>query len=67
MLIIFVDDGIIIGWYTIMAKPIKSLELHYPMIQFLMKMNSQQVEEFSGIQLVFIRNRPRVVRYELIR
>ena len=27
-----------IGSYTIMAKPIKSLELHYPMIQFLIIM-----------------------------
>ena len=23
------------GWYTMAAKPIKSLELHYTMIQFL--------------------------------
>ena len=30
----FVDYGIL-AHYTIMAKPIKSLELHYPMIQFL--------------------------------
>ena len=35
MLTIFVDYFIDIGSYTIMAKPIKSLELHYPMIQFL--------------------------------
>jgi len=27
------------GSYTIMAKPIKSLELHYPMIQFLITPN----------------------------
>ena len=27
------------GSYTIMAKPIKSLELHYPMIQFLINNN----------------------------
>ena len=33
-LTIFVDYGNV-GSYTIMAKPIKSLELHYPMIQFL--------------------------------
>ena len=32
-LAIFVDHGIIS--YTMMAKPMKTLELHYPMIQFL--------------------------------
>ena len=26
------------GSYTMMAKPMKTLELHYPMIQFLIKM-----------------------------
>ena len=26
------------GSYTVAAKPIKSLELHYTMVQFLMKM-----------------------------
>ena len=31
----FVDHGIINGSYTMMAKPMKTLELHYPMIQFL--------------------------------
>ena len=28
------DDN---GWYTMMAKPMKTLELHYPTIQFLIK------------------------------
>ena len=28
-----------IGSYTIMAKPMKSLELHYPLVQLLMKKN----------------------------
>ena len=32
--------GIIVK-YTIMAKPIKSFELHYPMIQFLINIFSQ--------------------------
>ena len=27
------------GSYTMMAKPIRALELHYPMIQFLIKVN----------------------------
>ena len=35
--------GVIILWYngsyTMMAKPITALDLHYPMIQFLMKIN----------------------------
>ena len=35
MLTIIGDYGILAHNYTIMAKPIKSLELHYPMIQLL--------------------------------
>ena len=34
MLAIFVDHGIM-AHYTMIAKPMKTLELHYPMIQFL--------------------------------
>ena len=34
-LAIFVDHGIINGSYTKVAKPMKTLKLHYPMIQFL--------------------------------
>ena len=33
---IFGHHGIIVK-YTMMAKPIRALELHYPMIQFLIK------------------------------
>ena len=37
------NTGAIILWYngsyTMMAKPITALDLHYPMIQFLMKIN----------------------------
>ena len=36
-LAIFVDISWYNGSYTMMAKPIKTLELHYPMIQFLIK------------------------------
>ena len=28
--------------YTLMAEPIRALELHYPMIQFLMKVDMSQ-------------------------
>ena len=36
-LTIFGDDGILaLVKYTIMANPIKSLEFHYPMIQFFL-------------------------------
>ena len=31
---IFVEHGIIVK-YTMMAKPMETLELHYPVIQFL--------------------------------
>ena len=32
-----------------MAKPIKSLELHYPMIQFLINTNIPQEEEVTTV------------------
>ena len=32
------------GSYTMMAKPIKALELHYPMIQFLKNNNAWSSE-----------------------
>ena len=32
------------GSYTIMAKPIRALELHYPMIQFLINNNAWSYE-----------------------
>ena len=31
------EHGIMHGSYTMMAKPIRALELHYPMIQVLIK------------------------------
>ena len=31
------EHGIMHGSYTMMAKPIRALELHYPMIQILIK------------------------------
>ena len=34
---IFGEHGIINGSNTMMAKPIRALELHYSMIQFLIK------------------------------
>ena len=33
--ILFGEHGIMHGSYTMMAKPIRALGLHYPMIQFL--------------------------------
>ena len=47
------------GSYTIAAKPIKTLESHYTMIQFLIKYNSSSadrvatVREMSGENLFF--------------
>ena len=36
------------GSYTMTAKPIKTLELHYIMIQFLIKINSQYSFVFNA-------------------
>jgi len=35
-----------IGSYTIMAKPIKSLELHYPMVQFLITRDILEITSY---------------------
>ena len=37
-----------VGSYTMMAKPIRALELHYPMIQFLIKTIYYMAESTSG-------------------
>ena len=39
LLTIFAEHGRYNGSYTMMAKPMKILELHYPMIQFLIMNN----------------------------
>ena len=38
-----------IGSYTIMAKPIKNLELHYPMIQFLIISDILEITSYIQI------------------
>ena len=51
------NTGAIILWYngsyTMMAKPITALDLHYPMIQFLMKINVYVVVNFLS-QVIFV-------------
>ena len=37
------------GSYTMMAKPIRAVELRYPMIQFLIKFVIPALELYSGI------------------
>ena len=37
---IFGEHSTYNGSYTMMAEPIRALELHYPMIQFLLKINT---------------------------
>ena len=45
------------GSYTMMAKPIKTLELHYPVIQFLIIGNIQR----SIHNLISVSSRRRVI------
>ena len=41
------------GSYTMMAKPMKTLELHYPMIQFLI-MNRYLIISNKGCVIFFL-------------
>ena len=40
------------GSYTMAAKPIKSLELHYTMIQFLIQKHKLSAMAFGGVLLL---------------
>ena len=56
-LAIFVDHGINNGSYTMMAKPMKTLEIHYPMIQFLIMyiiiwLCQLQIHEFDWLKSI---------------
>ena len=54
-----------IGSYTIMAKPIKSLELHYPMIQFLIKRLSPDRVLSVSPRASTLKTRLRLVGHEI--
>ena len=53
--------GVYNGSYTMMAKPMKTLHLHYPMIQFLIRMSITR-----GCHLGFRTNRVLFVSFCLI-
>ena len=46
------------GSYTMMAKPIRALELHYPMIQFLI---IELTLDFNEIETMVASSNPKVI------
>ena len=50
-LAIFIEYGIIAQLHT-MAKPMKTLELHYPMIHFLIKFNLHETPQTTPSAIV---------------